>query len=62
MDNQAELLPPKKAGAFLGQIPPTTLQWWRTKGRGPRYIKLGRKVYYRRSDLEAFINAGECVP
>jgi hypothetical protein len=39
---------------FLG----TTNQYWaalRHKGGGPRYIKLIRKVYYRRADVEAWI-------
>lgn len=68
MDNQAEvsrpeeLLPPAEASKYLGEIPATTMQWWRTKGRGPRYVKLGRKVYYRRSQLDEFIAAGERVP
>lgn len=62
MENQSELLSPEQASAYLGKTPAATLQWWRAKGRGPKYVKLGRKVYYRRSDLEAFISAGECVP
>ena len=39
-----------------------TLQWWRTMGRGPRYVKIGRHVFYRASDLDQFISAGERVP
>lgn len=41
---------------------PATMQWWRTMGRGPRYVKIGRKVFYRDRDLEAFIKAGEHSP
>jgi hypothetical protein len=29
----------------------------RHKGGGPAYVKLGRKVYYRRADIEAWIEA-----
>ncbi|WP_201408326.1 helix-turn-helix transcriptional regulator [Mycobacterium paraintracellulare] len=41
-------------------VPGTTDQTWaamRHKGTGPRYVKLGRKVYYRRGDLQAWIEA-----
>ena len=58
MDNPNELYPPDDAGKIL-HTPSSTLQWWRTKGRGPRYVKIGRKVFYRRSDLDAFIASGE---
>lgn len=33
---------------------PTTLSQWRWNGRGPQYLKLGRRVMYRIQDVEAF--------
>jgi hypothetical protein len=30
---------------------------WRCTGKGPKYVKLGGKVKYRKSDVEAFISA-----
>ena len=33
---------------------PTTLSQWRWNGRGPQYLKLGRRVMYRLEDIEAF--------
>ncbi len=33
----------------------TTLEQWRWNGRGPRFVKIGRHVRYRLSDLDAFI-------
>jgi hypothetical protein len=36
-----------------------TLKLWRTLNKGPRWVKLGTRVCYRLSDLEAFISAGE---
>jgi hypothetical protein len=33
-----------------------TLQAWRVSGNGPRYAKLGRGVYYRQADVEAWID------
>ncbi len=34
---------------------PTTLRKWRTTGRGPAYIKLGKNVRYRLEDLTAYL-------
>lgn len=62
MENPTELMPTETAGKYLADTPAATLQWWRTTGRGPRYVKIGRKVYYRRADLDAFIAAGEREP
>lgn len=64
MTNPNELLTTEQAASevFQGTISPATLQWWRAKGRGPRYLKISRRVVYRRSDLEAYIVAGERQP
>ena len=35
----------------------STLQSWRYAGRGPRFIKLGRLVRYRNSDVGAYLAA-----
>ena len=35
-------------------ISPRTLEQWRWQGRGPRYLKIGGRVVYRLSDVEAF--------
>lgn len=55
------LFPPAEASDYI-RIPATTMQWWRHMGRGPAYVKIGRRVFYRRSALEAFIAAGEVQP
>ena len=36
-----------------------TLQAWRVRGGGPRFVKLGRAVRYRPDDLNAFIADAE---
>jgi hypothetical protein len=39
-------------------LPGTSDQYWaalRHKGGGPTYVKLVRKVFYRRADVEAWI-------
>lgn len=57
------LLSPEDAAEILGPpgkpIPLATLQWWRYKRRGPKYVKIGRHVYYRESALREFIQRGE---
>lgn len=32
------------------------LRQWRYEGRGPAYVKLGRRVAYRTEDLDTWIN------
>jgi len=34
-----------------------TLARMRTEGRGPRYLKIGGRVFYRLTDLDAYIEA-----
>ena len=34
-----------------------TLQGWRTKGRGPRFVRAHRKVLYPRVDFEAWLGS-----
>lgn len=34
---------------------PQTLHVWRHQGKGPTYLKIGRLVRYRMSDLVAFM-------
>ena len=41
---------------------PSTLAHWRSEGRGPAYIKLGWRVAYRGSDLNAWIAARTIRP
>lgn len=41
-------------------VPNTTPQFWnalRHKGGGPRYVKIGRKVYYRLADVRAWLDS-----
>lgn len=34
-----------------------TLQAWRTSGKGPRFVKVGRLVRYRQEDVQAWIES-----
>jgi predicted DNA-binding transcriptional regulator AlpA len=43
--------------AKLLHISIRTLQAWRIKLAGPRFVRVGRAIRYRRSDLTAWIEA-----
>jgi excisionase family DNA binding protein len=45
-----------QAAKFLN-ISIRTLQAWRIKLAGPRFVRVGRAIRYRRSDLIAWIEA-----
>ena len=45
--NQAQL-------AARWGVSPRTLERWRWRGQGPRFLKLGGRVAYRLSDIELF--------
>ncbi|MGI6417836.1 MAG: helix-turn-helix domain-containing protein [Thermoguttaceae bacterium] len=50
-----DFLPTRDAAPYCG-LRPQTLCAWRSAGRGgPAYLKLGRKVVYRKSDLDAWL-------
>lgn len=50
MSHDDELLSNDQAAAMLRQRP-QTLRSWRCRARGPRFMKLGSRVYYRRADI-----------
>ncbi len=39
-----------------------TLAKWRCQGRGPRFIKLGGRIRYRLSDVEAYLRERTVEP
>ena len=41
--------------AALTRVPVATLRWLKATGQPPKCGKLGRRVVYRRSDVEAWI-------
>lgn len=46
------------AAAELLGFAPKTLRNWRTRGIGPRSLRIAGKVFYRLADLDAFIASG----
>ena len=53
---EVDLLTTYEAAESL-RLKPETLTAWRTRGGGPKFVRLGRRVLYRRTDLDAFIVA-----
>lgn len=49
------LSPPEVKAEF--KISEFTLAHWRSEGRGPDFIRMGRHIRYRRSALEAWLDA-----
>lgn len=48
----------EKAAALMLDVAPGTLSVWRSTGRyGLPFVKIGRKVRYRRTDLEVWLAA-----
>lgn len=56
MGSSGEFLSPEELATYLG-IPIGTVYRWRGHGEGPRGLKLGRHVRYRRGDVEAWLEA-----
>ncbi len=53
-------LPTREAGAYIG-VAKSTLEDWRTRGIGPRFVRLGTKsIRYRVADLDAFLASCVC--
>ena len=52
--HQPDLLTITEAAELL-RAPVATLRYWRHLGTGPRNFRLGRRVLYRRDDLQAWV-------
>lgn len=53
-----ELLGVTDLAAFFG-FTTHTIYKWNKNGTGPKRIKIGNKVFYRRADVQAWIDAKE---
>lgn len=54
MDTLQENNTTEEAARFL-RLQKQTLEAWRLRGTGPAFLKLGRRVVYRREALERFM-------
>ncbi|MBG6218437.1 putative DNA-binding transcriptional regulator AlpA [Arthrobacter sp. CAN_A6] len=50
------LLKADQAGEWIGKSPASLAQW-RYLGIGPKFIKAGRTIRYRESDIAAWLDA-----
>jgi predicted DNA-binding transcriptional regulator AlpA len=55
LDARSTTVPPEDAARRLG-IEESTLANWRWNGRGPRYVRVGRRVRYRLADLAEWLD------
>jgi excisionase family DNA binding protein len=53
-EDAGRLMTPDEVAGYLG-VPRQTLLSWRCVGKGPRGIRVGRHLRYRRSDLDAWV-------
>lgn len=56
MTREKQLLNEVEAAEEIA-IQPQTLSAWRCRGFGPPFLKIGRSVRYRRSDLESWMES-----
>ncbi len=54
MQHEANYLTTKETAKYV-RCSPRTLEAYRLDGTGPKFVKAGRKVLYRISDLEAWM-------
>lgn len=55
--NESPYLSPLGVTEYLPGTSVRQLQEWRSNGRGPRYVKVGKTVVYRRADLDKWVES-----
>jgi predicted DNA-binding transcriptional regulator AlpA len=55
-DDSGELMTTAEVAAFL-RAPVSTVRYWRHIATGPASFRLGRRVMYRRVDVDAWIES-----
>jgi predicted DNA-binding transcriptional regulator AlpA len=58
---EMDLIPPETLARALG-LSQSRLAQWRGQGLGPAYVKLGKRVFYRREFVAAWIEKSICKP
>lgn len=53
------LATPDQVAALL-EVTPATMAKWRTRGEGPPWIKVGRRILYRWTAVEKWMESREC--
>lgn len=60
MASRVPLASTEQLAEHLG-VPVKTLELWRYKGTGPKYLRVGKYVRYRWADVETWLAGQECV-
>ncbi len=55
------MLNTKEAAQYL-RLSTKTLEAWRLKGRGPNFVRMGSRIAYRQTDLEAWVTSHLAAP
>ncbi|PYV07437.1 MAG: DNA-binding protein [Acidobacteria bacterium] len=50
------LLSPEELAAMV-ELKPTTLADWRSARKGPRYLRVGRKIWYPKAFVDVWMGA-----
>jgi excisionase family DNA binding protein len=61
LDVAGALLTPAEVAERL-RVSTRTLEFWRHQGRGPAFVRVGKRVRYRPDDVEAFIGEQRTAP
>jgi hypothetical protein len=56
------ILTEAQAAAMIVDLKPQTLAKWRLRRRGPKYLKLGGKIRYTVTDIQAWMDASRIDP
>lgn len=56
---QATFLTQPEVAEMLHHTTTATLRWWRHENRGPKSMRVGKRVLYRLSDVETWLAAQE---
>ena len=51
----SDLLTEKETAEPLLRVKVKTLQTWRALKKGPRFVRVGRRVFYPRAEIERFL-------
>lgn len=51
-----DLVGVEEVASMIG-VSPSTVRWWRQTGKGPRSARIGKQVKFKRSEVEAWLEA-----
>ena len=60
MEQQPDLLTPAELGELLRR-PISSLSQWRHRKVGPAYVRVGRRILYRRTEVDRWLRQQEQI-